>query len=131
MLKGRTQETLSNPRLGQVVQVAEAVGVSKKLNDGRKGMSLEDIPYGHVVVVESISSEEGCGWASSNVLLHCFSLFFAVGTHLSGLSVDGLEVFFESTVVSNHVKDGSVALLALEVVVVMLVNDRELIGSYD
>ena len=67
------QATLSNPRLVQVVQVAEAVGVSNKLNDGRKDMSLEDIPYGHVVVVESISSVAGhcptpmnCSTASSH-----------------------------------------------------------------
>ena len=31
------------PRLVQVVWVTEAVGVSNELDDGRKGMSLEDV----------------------------------------------------------------------------------------
>ena len=43
-------------------------------------------------------------------------------------SVDGVEVFVESA--GNHVKDGSVAHLVLDVVVFELVNDRELIGSF-
>ena len=48
-----------------VVWVAEAIGESIELDDGRRGMSLEDGSCGHVVVVESIPSEEGCGWALS------------------------------------------------------------------
>ena len=31
----------------------------------------------------------------------------------------------------NHVMDGSLARLVLDVVVVKMINDRELIGSYD
>ena len=54
-----------------------------------------------------------------------------MGTHLSAGSVDGVQVFVESTVASNHVKDGSVAHLVLVAVVVRLVDNRELIGSYD
>ena len=38
-------------------------------------------------------------------------------------SADGVEVFVESTVASNHVKDGSVAHLVLNGVVVKLAND--------
>ena len=45
-------------------------------------------------------------------------------------SVDGLEVFVESTVASNHVKDGSVARLVFTVVAV-LANDRKLVRSND
>ena len=41
------------------------------------------------------------------------------------------EVFVKSTVTINHVKDGSVAYLVLNVVVVQLANDRELIESND
>ena len=48
--------TLGNLRLIQVVRVAEVVGESNRLVDGRKGISLEDVPCGHVVVLESISS---------------------------------------------------------------------------
>ena len=46
-------------------------------------------------------------------------------------SVDGAKVFVDSTVASNHVEDGSVAHLVLNVVVVKLANDRELIRSND
>ena len=38
-------------------------------------------------------------------------------------SVNGVEVFVESTVASHHVKDGSVARLVLDVVAVELAND--------
>ena len=61
-------------------------------------------------------------------MLNCFLRFFAVWTHLSVGSVDGVEVFVKSTVTSNQVKDGSVAHLVLTVVVVKLANDRELIS---
>ena len=40
-------------------------------------------------------------------------------------------MFVESTVAGNHVKDGSVARLVIDVVVVKLVNGRELIRSND
>ena len=60
-----------------------------------------------------------------------FLPIFTVVTHLSVGSVDGVEVSVQSTVASNHVKDGSVAHLVLVAVVVRLVDNRELIGSYD
>ena len=46
-------------------------------------------------------------------------------------SVDGVGVFVESTVTSNHVKDGSVAHPVLGVAVVELAHDRELIRYND
>ena len=46
-------------------------------------------------------------------------------------SVDGVKMFIESTVTSDHVKDGSVALFVLNVVVVELTNDREFIRTND
>ena len=46
-------------------------------------------------------------------------------------SVDGVQMFIESTVTSDHVKDGSVARFVLNVVVVELTNDGELIRSND
>ena len=63
-------------------------------------------------------------------MLSYFFGFFAVWTHLSVGSVDGVEVF---TVTSHHVKDGShsVAHLVLNVVVVKLAKDRELIRFND
>ena len=57
--------------------------------------------------------------------------FIAVWTHLSVGSVNGVEVFVESTVARNLVKDGSVVHLVLNVVVVELVNDCELLRSND
>ena len=47
---------------------------------------------------------------------------------LSVGSADGVEVFVEST--CNHVEDGSVAHLVLDVVAVKSVDSRKLIGSY-
>ena len=44
-------------------------------------------------------------------------------------SIDGVKMFVESTVTSDHVKDGSVARFVLNVVVVELTNDGELIRS--
>ena len=46
-------------------------------------------------------------------------------------SVDGVKMFVEFTVTSDHVKDGSVARFVLYVVVVELTNDGELIRSND
>ena len=46
-------------------------------------------------------------------------------------SIDGVKMFVESTVTSDHVKDGSVARFVLNVVVVELTNDGELIRSND
>ena len=46
-------------------------------------------------------------------------------------SVDGVKMFVESTVTGNQMKDGSVARLVLNVVVVKLTNDGELIRSND
>ena len=46
-------------------------------------------------------------------------------------TIDVVEVFVESTVTSDHVKDGSVARFVLNVVVVELTNDGELIRSND
>ena len=64
-------------------------------------------------------------------MLNYFRLF-AVRKHLSFGYVDGIEVFVESTVASNYVKDGPVAQLVLNVVVVnKLANDRALIRSND
>ena len=42
-------------------------------------------------------------------------------------TIDGVKMFVESTVTSDHVKDGSVALFVLDVVVVELTNDGEFI----
>ena len=42
----------------QAVWAADAVGVSNKLDHGRKGMPLEDVPCGHVLVAESVASME-------------------------------------------------------------------------
>ena len=39
--------------------VSETVVVSSKLDDGGKGMSLEDVPCGHVVPAEIVASEGG------------------------------------------------------------------------
>ena len=44
-------------------------------------------------------------------------------------SVDGIEMFDESTVACNHMEDVSVAHLVLDVVAVKLVNEQKLIGS--
>ena len=57
-------------------------------------------------------------------MLNCPFRFFAVWTLLSVGSFDGVEVFVESIMASNHGKDGSVAHLVLGVVVVELANDR-------
>ena len=46
-------------------------------------------------------------------------------------TIDVVEVFVESTVTSDHVKDGSVALFVLDVVVVELTNDGEFIRTND
>ena len=46
-------------------------------------------------------------------------------------SVDGVKMFVESTVTSDHVKDGSVARFVLNVVDVKLTNDEELMRSND
>ena len=46
-------------------------------------------------------------------------------------TIDVVEVFVESTVTSDHVKDGSVALFVLDVVVVELTNDGEFIRAND
>ena len=46
-------------------------------------------------------------------------------------SIDGVKMLVESTVTSDHVKDGSVARFVLNVVVVELTNDGELIRSND
>ena len=64
-------------------------------------------------------------------MLNCFFQFFAVWPHLSEGSVDGVKMFVESTVTGNQMKDGSVARLVLNVVVVKLTNDGELIRSND
>ena len=56
------------------------------------------------MVVEGVSSEEGCGWALSLEVLNA-QLFqcFVVWTHLSVGSVDGVaQVFVDSTVASNQ-----------------------------
>ena len=44
-------------------------------------------------------------------MLKPFFRFFSVETHLSTGSADGVEVFVESTVACNQVKDGSIAHL--------------------
>ena len=62
------------------------------------------------MVVEGVFSE-WLGIVLRPEVLNCFYQLFAVWTHLSVGSVDGVEVFVESTVASNHVKDGSVAHL--------------------
>ena len=64
-------------------------------------------------------------------MLNCFFRFLAVQTHLSVGSVDVVKVFVESTVASNHVEDGSVAHLVLNVVAVKLANDQVLFRSND
>ena len=46
-------------------------------------------------------------------------------------SVDGVKIFVESTVTSNHMKDGFVARFVLNLVVVKLAHDEELIRSND
>ena len=46
-------------------------------------------------------------------------------------SIDGIKMFIESTVTSDHVKDGSVARFVLNVVVVELTNDGDFIRSND
>ena len=46
-------------------------------------------------------------------------------------SIDGVKMFVESTVTSDHVIDVSVARFVLNVVVVELTNDREFIRSND
>ena len=54
-----------------------------------------------------------------------------MGSHLIEGSVDGVEMFIESTEASNHVEDGSEAHLVLDAVAVKSVGNRKLIGSYD
>ena len=55
-------------------------------------MSLEDVPCGHVVVAESVASEEGCDWALSQEVLNRFPILRrAVWTHLSATSADDAE----------------------------------------
>ena len=61
--------------------------------------------------------------ALSQEVLNRFFRLFAVGTHLSTGSADGVENFDESIVACNHVKDGSVAYLVLDVVAVKLVDN--------
>ena len=65
--------TLGNPQLVQVARVAEAVGLSNQLDDGKKDMSLENVPCSYVVVAESVAAKEGCGWALSYKVLNCIS----------------------------------------------------------
>ena len=68
-------------------------------------------------------------WGCSLLFLNRFLRSSTVRTHLSEGCADDLEMLVESTMVYNRVKDGSVARLVLDVVVVKLVNDGELIGS--
>ena len=80
------------------------VDESNELDDGRRGMSLEDVPCSHVVVVESNSSERA-------VAGHCPKKWSTVSS-----SIDGVEMIVESTEVDHHAKDGSVARLVLGLV---------------
>ena len=48
------------------------------------------------------------------------SLQFRQWTHLNVGSFDGVEVFIKSTVTSNHMKDGFLAHLVLNVVIIFL-----------
>ena len=50
-------------------------------------------------------------------MLNSFVRILAVGAHLSARSVDGVEVFIESTVAINHVEDDSVTNLLILVVI--------------
>ena len=56
-------------------------------------------------------------------MLNRFFRLFAVGTHLSTGSADGVDIFDESTLACNHVEDGPVAYLVLDVVSVKLVDN--------
>ena len=58
MLRDRNIGNTWYSQLVQVGWVAEAVGVSNKLDHGRKGMPIEDVPCGHVLVAESVASME-------------------------------------------------------------------------
>ena len=58
------------------------------------------------------------------IVLRDYQLFLPILLSLG--SVDGVEVFVESTVASNLVKDGCVARLVLNVVVVELANNMNL-----
>ena len=72
---------------------------------------------------------EMLSWGCSLLFFNRFLRFSTVRKHLNEGCADGLEMLVESTMACNRVKDGSVARLVLDAVVVKLVNDQELIGS--